>query len=60
MERLGSVLSLCGQTALMQCLSYLSPGKVNEVVAFSEGSRNGMSSKDQRKLRDETYDSERL
>ncbi|KAK6311642.1 hypothetical protein J4Q44_G00173060 [Coregonus suidteri] len=47
-------------TALMQCLSYLSPGKVNEVVAFSEGSRNEMSSKDQRKLRDETYDSERL
>lgn len=59
-ERLGSVLSLCGQTALMQCLSYLSLGKVNEVVAFSEGSRNGMSSKDQRKLRDETYNSERL
>lgn len=43
-------VALCGQATLMHCLSYLTPGKVNEVVALLEGSRNGMSSGDQRKL----------
>lgn len=34
--RHAGLCSLCGQAALMRCLSYLMPGKVNEVVALLE------------------------
>lgn len=34
--RHAGLCSLCGQASLMHCLSYLMPGKVNEVVALLE------------------------
>ena len=52
--------SLCGLAALMHYLSYLEPGKVNEVLALFEEVKMGLTGEDQRKLGDETGDSERL